>query len=115
MSLDESKNGIYESWSPNNRSIQTLAGKLETQVEGLDISEGGSGDNTTLKRRDMRKGQYYMQDNRQRDNNEFLMEAHFDSRTTSKRSSFNTNLKTSSKTSNVATAIQFLTMPFAKI
>jgi hypothetical protein len=113
--LDESKNGIYEGWSPNNRSIQTLAAKLETQVEGLDVSEGGWGDNTTLKRRDSRKDQYYMQDNRQRDNNDFLMEAHFDSRTTSQRSSFNINLKTSSKSSNVDTAIQILTMPFAKM
>jgi hypothetical protein len=49
--LDGSKNGIYESWSPNNRSIQTLAGKLETQVEGLDISEGGSGDNNNKETR----------------------------------------------------------------
>jgi hypothetical protein len=51
LSLDESKNGIYEGWSSNNRSIQTLAAKLETQVEGLDISEGGSGDNNTKKTR----------------------------------------------------------------
>lgn len=51
LSRDESKNGIYERWSSNNRSIQTLAAKLETQVEGLDISEGGSGDNNTKKTR----------------------------------------------------------------
>jgi hypothetical protein len=51
LSRDESKNGTYEGWSSNNRSIQILAAKLETQVEGLDISEGGSGDNDTKKTR----------------------------------------------------------------